>query len=1137
MNLRLKKSGSKRKINYQAIIDVMSSKKESEIDCWIALHNELRTTESSKVKYLIKAIYSNEKTKMLFDFKTNSKNKLITHRIPKKTSIHTEIELIIINITENKELLSDFLRLRDLYERAYIIGEIEKANVILNEIEDKFGHSFWLYENRICLLLDRNEVEKAKNVKNEYNSSAAFQNVITGAIFGKLSTNDSKAFNNTYIDGILKGLSNQELNIFGELFSLLSLPIEQCSISNHEIILILIRKFSTIDRYILTKKVTKNFFHHLDLSNDLDINKSFHYLCEEISLIIEDEWDLITNKRSFEHACLNLKDIIKEYTIGSYDKAINICISKLIENPTDLTCSEILIKSHIYLDKPLLIDRIWPVDSIINRFLNCIYEITRVNTRISEKENEIETILIKHSNLEFTTSGKSSYLSIHPLHHQSELKSSLKYLLLSKNSMSPRQYNICSKDLIQSYISYEDSLKYFEKKDTGDYLIPEERIQRYEILKEVQNTKTPNEKLESRILQLISNHKNTIPGELENILFKYYINTDQVQQSSRILVESFISNIEKHRCFDIKYLANKIIENYKSIDLSRPEYCLTLYIYSRFISKNHDEYLADAFEDYFDENGVERPSDLLKGKKEIDKLEHYLFKNVCMISMMDNLTTFKSSDELKSERIKIIDLIIKNSNAEIIELNLEKEKILDDIIIKKSVKELETNKLYVDIEQLRNARANDYISLYNLYIESKAINQTSTAINEINNNESNEHNEHNEKIFEVLHNNKNVILDRIISNIVQDFVFNLDYGLNRYVGSEIRHGIFENQLRSCVEKYKLVTDRKANCEYADNLHWQEKNFIIDENCINDIQEKLKEFSHDFDKLIIGVNNRYNVTDSKDSNNFFNYYINTDHKKQLEIVLDLSISFEGFFEELMKFMWSVTERNVGKIRKHLNEEFRETALKLFDDLNVKLEESSYSAFLVELKENVQEARNSLLENINIIYDWFKVRESIYINSLSLEHTIEVGIESYRVLCKPKNLNIDYNKKDTCRTTILNHCQVRNLVLSLINAFNNSLKYGSNLTGHDLIISVLTTNNSFEINIQNFVTGEHLDYLVNGGLDSVKKIISTIDSRKAMASDGGSGLGKIKYLMSEAFESLSINIELNQTNFFLKLNVNI
>lgn len=54
-----------------------------------------------------------------------------------------------------------------------------------------------------------------------------------------------------------------------------------------------------------------------------------------------------------------------------------------------------------------------------------------------------------------------------------------------------------------------------------------------------------------------------------------------------------------------------------------------------------------------------------------------------MISMMDNLTTFKSSDELKSERIKIIDLIIKNSNAEIIELNLEKEKILDDIIIKK----------------------------------------------------------------------------------------------------------------------------------------------------------------------------------------------------------------------------------------------------------------------------------------------------------------------------------------------------------------------------------------------------------------------------------------------------------------------
>ncbi|TOH65079.1 hypothetical protein, partial [Vibrio parahaemolyticus] len=105
----------------------------------------------------------------------------------------------------------------------------------------------------------------------------------------------------------------------------------------------------------------------------------------------------------------------------------------------------------------------------------------------------------------------------------------------------------------------------------------------------------------------------------------------------------------------------------------------------------------------------------------------------------------------------------------------------------------DTSKIFVDVDAIKNEKFERYKFLYELYQDaittepSISLEDEYTVIDDYNN----------EKTV-VPSSNKTDVLSQIYREIVNDFVCNENYGLDKYLSADIRHGIFVSQIRSGI---------------------------------------------------------------------------------------------------------------------------------------------------------------------------------------------------------------------------------------------------------------------------------------------------------------------------------------------------
>lgn len=94
----------------------------------------------------------------------------------------------------------------------------------------------------------------------------------------------------------------------------------------------------------------------------------------------------------------------------------------------------------------------------------------------------------------------------------------------------------------------------------------------------------------------------------------------------------------------------------------------------------------------------------------------------------------------------------------------------------------------------------------------------------------------------------------IYSQFVADLIMNEEYGLVRYLSSEIRHGVMPNQMRSVFEAESLVTEIDADGNYKQNNFWVSKyKSLLNDHTKTLLKNRLNTFSSDVDKLIKASN--------------------------------------------------------------------------------------------------------------------------------------------------------------------------------------------------------------------------------------------------------------------------------------------
>ena len=73
------------------------------------------------------------------------------------------------------------------------------------------------------------------------------------------------------------------------------------------------------------------------------------------------------------------------------------------------------------------------------------------------------------------------------------------------------------------------------------------------------------------------------------------------------------------------------------------------------------------------------------------------------------------------------------------------------------------------------------------------------------------------------------------------------FGLGTYLSTRIRHGVFEGELRSCLERLNLVY-KTAGIQYVPTVYWKHE-FHLDENISRQLNDSIILFSRSIDALI------------------------------------------------------------------------------------------------------------------------------------------------------------------------------------------------------------------------------------------------------------------------------------------------
>nr|QKQ34329.1 hypothetical protein HPE44_07110 [Escherichia coli] len=135
---------------------------------------------------------------------------------------------------------------------------------------------------------------------------------------------------------------------------------------------------------------------------------------------------------------------------------------------------------------------------------------------------------------------------------------------------------------------------------------------------------------------------------------------------------------------------------------------------------------------------------------------------------------------MKKERIAIIDLLLKeHDDADLLK---EKDEIIDEISFEEIKQNMKQEKIFVDIENLKRAKLERYRYYFDALKDSLILGLEPPEDFALITDDGN--------ITAIPSGDTNSIIHELLKELISDFVKNENYGLDKYLSADIRHGVF-----------------------------------------------------------------------------------------------------------------------------------------------------------------------------------------------------------------------------------------------------------------------------------------------------------------------------------------------------------
>ncbi|WP_396601053.1 hypothetical protein [Algibacter sp. R77976] len=929
-------------------------------------------------------------------------------------TFENEINWTLLTIRKYEEKIQIFINKKTEYEKALVTGDYQKANIILNEIEQEVCFSLWGIEQRFILI----EIEKGLKENTKYLNDINEQNkkwfIKRFSHFFSLKAEKELSVNQ-YNISLARLLfryveSENQVDLHYYNFKLNFLEIEEQTLLPD--FLAIEGYHSIIDKYISLIRILQ-----LSVLEDNKDKKEFldsriYYLSKKVDDFNVDKLRLLIDTNfefefNIQETDINTIKALDYYTNGEYGKVIDLLRNYLLEFPLSIELYEIYLKSIILLDKSLE-----PIgndeNSFQNRIMNALYGILLRDDSMPECLNEIRKIAFNISSIY----SVSFYLMNFYKEETEGKRTFMNQSVLNTSFLNPTFIQLLNSSCISNNLSFEfknsTSLEYISLQESGTL----ESIEKANLPKErkdilnaffYQKSESYNDAI--AIWEAMLSNGSIKNFQKEKILQNLFSCLEALNQYDKC-IDLYVDNYFVNPLLVSNIIVDRLKKNIKASKYKNVSHTINLPLFYK-LTNSEDYDVHTSYECYLLAQDCFTPTELFE-IIDINTDEKIIFflSDICTLDIFKHSPFITSSKHKYNERINVCRHLAKIDSLYEIEYSKEIERLTKRLIIQKGIQEVDESKIYVNQTGIVESELKNITSIFRRFKmigelkSEKDISILSLYSDKVLSYKLSDEDDGNEYSKDPQFD----IYKDIFYFLREKFLFS-NYGLQQYLSARIRHGVLLGEIRPEFEELNLITEKEKGIDkYKDNLNWNLFTTQLNEDGKFKFQEILSAFSSNIDALIneeiLSRSLQINIED-KNTEGWLDYNFD-DFKLQVSYFVHQKIeNVEEFVNAIFEDLWSRTEENLTDIKVKINGDIRDK----FYGLLLELEQGLIKVLgdiPEQMQNNINEARVNIENKLIKIANWFSITES-NISDFQIEKIVDVSLEYNKAIVPVKEIN--------------------------------------------------------------------------------------------------------------------------------------
>lgn len=901
-----------------------------------------------------------------------------------------------------EDIINHFVQLKDKIDEFILEEKYEEAKMCLENVESKYGVSYWLLENKLLIYRKLN-LEMKRDIVNE----DPFTSIVL-YYYDMKSSDEIKSRDFRFI--VNKDLSTFKKNFpkHGETadcytYFIAPFLFEMSEVSIAHLLAFLYR-FPLIDRYIAILDILKFYVSKVSEKIPAWLNSVLDYISgvndsnvRTYRFITASEEERMRNFQIED----DLMGIKNRYILGDLEQCYEITRDKIENGSSDIK----LFNMYVELSQLLGYDE--SNIAICETKKKVITSLKNIYCFTDQYRDSLDDIW-KICDMSFQAKWAKDICfevlkNIKPMNSKIQIDA-LKYSNLQKITIETVLDNLSKDDAV-------DFLKSIQIKEGADYV-------RYCLLL------LEGKYLEASEICRVSQLSDMLQVQEERnfATLEAYLKTDKPRlykiQFSKLLWDIMCSDEEYDKAID--YFINLFFENEEFVNIAPMEKFMKYasetkrkylripilyYIYTEYIDENKKDDLTIAFDDFFYYNNIEKASNIDYSQETYDKKQLVFFlRYVCSPKIMGPvLLTIKTSNELENERIAICQILREIDSTNIREYDQEIEGITHKLFLNNTVSTFETHKIQVNTDAIKGKISKQLKAMYNKY-KYAIDNEISKVIASI----------YSLKLSGINYlalKDDGDILKEMVITIRNEFVLDAEYGLDSYLSLNIRHGTLAGQLRAPLANKNLLAEKVINSgEYKVDSKWV--NRLRERRDKRKVEKAIIKFTKKTDDIIEHMKKELIQisTEEKKTNGLFDYSLS-----QQEIIITFqpylwksgkNVEIEDFIDAVFKRLWEMTELNLENMRGEIKGTIKNKYMEAFAELQQVYKK--LNGDFTEADQWIREAQNDMDAALEKISNWFQRNLGGQDSDFQLSGAYQIGLQAIKNIHPSLEFDVNYKQ---------------------------------------------------------------------------------------------------------------------------------